>query len=168
MNKNMFLPYCVSGVLPKVKEHYGIGNAEAGALQTIFVSSYMIVAPIFGYLGDRWDYTIDWEYGLGDWENLVAAPFLKLSFQDRLRFLHETKCQWRQISFFSESKQSYLIHFRDIQTWRVDSSCAQILTIPGSRYYKAVYALFLQMCTKWAILCINGWFPTDMHIMKIY
>ena len=49
----MFLPYCVSGVLPKVKEHYGIGNAEAGALQTIFVSSYMIVAPIFGYLGDR-------------------------------------------------------------------------------------------------------------------
>ena len=40
--------------MPKVKEHHGIGNTEAGALKTNFVSSYMIVAPIFGYLGDRY------------------------------------------------------------------------------------------------------------------
>ena len=42
-----------SGVLGDVKTHYNIGDDQAGALQTIFVSSYMIVAPIFGYLGDR-------------------------------------------------------------------------------------------------------------------
>ena len=38
----------------QVQDAFQIGDAQAGALQTIFVGSYMLVAPVFGYLGDRY------------------------------------------------------------------------------------------------------------------
>lgn len=44
-----------SGVLTSVKSYYDLSNTEAGLLQTAFVISYMIMAPIFGYLGDRYN-----------------------------------------------------------------------------------------------------------------
>ena len=44
-----------SGILTDVKETYKINNAEAGLLQTAFVASFMIFAPLFGYLGDRYN-----------------------------------------------------------------------------------------------------------------
>ena len=43
----------------------------------------------------------------------------KLSFEDRLRFLHESNCKGQQLSsIFSEREQSQptFIHFRDIET----------------------------------------------------
>ena len=43
-----------SGILSQVQEYYKISDTEAGFLQTIFVISYMIFAPVFGYLGDRY------------------------------------------------------------------------------------------------------------------
>ena len=47
--------YCplVPGILRQVQDEYNIGDGEAGALQTAFVISYMLFAPLFGYLGDR-------------------------------------------------------------------------------------------------------------------
>jgi len=38
-----------------IKNFFGINNASAGLLQTVFIISYMVVAPIFGYLGDRFN-----------------------------------------------------------------------------------------------------------------
>ena len=52
-----------SGILRDVQEYYSIGDDQGGALQTIFVVSYMIVAPIFGYLGDR--YSRRWLMAVG-------------------------------------------------------------------------------------------------------
>jgi predicted MFS family arabinose efflux permease len=40
-----------SGVLEKIQTYFGIGNTEGGLLQTVFVCSYMALAPLFGYLG---------------------------------------------------------------------------------------------------------------------
>ena len=46
--------FTVASVLPKVKQFYGINTTESGLLQTVFIISYMIMAPVFGYLGDRY------------------------------------------------------------------------------------------------------------------
>lgn len=45
--------FTVAGVLPDIKSTYQINDAKAGLLQTGFVLTYMLMAPIFGYLGDR-------------------------------------------------------------------------------------------------------------------
>eukprot|EP00730_Choanoeca_flexa_P019077 TRINITY_DN9304_c0_g1_i1.p2 TRINITY_DN9304_c0_g1~~TRINITY_DN9304_c0_g1_i1.p2 ORF type:complete len:182 (+),score=12.15 TRINITY_DN9304_c0_g1_i1:277-822(+) len=53
--------YTVSGVLPELKDHTKSGfnkdlsDSQGGLLMTAFVVSYMIVSPIFGYLGDRYN-----------------------------------------------------------------------------------------------------------------
>uniref|UniRef100_L7LYG8 Putative spinster n=1 Tax=Rhipicephalus pulchellus TaxID=72859 RepID=L7LYG8_RHIPC len=46
--------YTVAGVLDQVIDHYHLKNSEGGLLQTVFVITYMITAPVFGYLGDRY------------------------------------------------------------------------------------------------------------------
>lgn len=40
-------------MLKDVQADFDIDKDDAGLLQTVFVISYMIFAPIFGYLGDR-------------------------------------------------------------------------------------------------------------------
>jgi len=44
----------IAGILEPVKEEFGANNAMMGLLQTAFIVSYMIFAPLFGYLGDRY------------------------------------------------------------------------------------------------------------------
>lgn len=44
----------ISGVLPDIQYEFNIGDSEGGLLQTTFVISYMVWAPVFGYLGDRY------------------------------------------------------------------------------------------------------------------
>ncbi|XP_013775801.1 protein spinster homolog 1-like isoform X2 [Limulus polyphemus] len=46
--------FTVAGVLTDILSYYKLDNSEAGLLQTVFIVSYMIMAPIFGYLGDRY------------------------------------------------------------------------------------------------------------------
>ena len=45
--------YIVAGVLPRIEESLHINHAQGGALQTVFIVVYMMVAPLGGYLGDR-------------------------------------------------------------------------------------------------------------------
>jgi len=45
--------YTIAGILSEVREGLDINNEQAGLLQTAFVASFMIFAPLFGYLGDR-------------------------------------------------------------------------------------------------------------------
>ncbi|KAK4300445.1 hypothetical protein Pmani_027355 [Petrolisthes manimaculis] len=44
----------VAGVLGDIEECFGITDGQAGLIQTAFVLVYIIMAPIFGYLGDRY------------------------------------------------------------------------------------------------------------------
>ncbi|KAI8436762.1 hypothetical protein MSG28_010230 [Choristoneura fumiferana] len=57
----------VSGVLGDVKKEFGIGDDKAGLLQTVFVVAYMVFAPIFGYLGDRYSRRTIMAFGVALW-----------------------------------------------------------------------------------------------------
>ena len=46
--------YSLAGVLRELQDYYKIGDSECGLLQTVFIASYMFLAPLFGYLGDRY------------------------------------------------------------------------------------------------------------------
>ena len=43
-----------AGILDDIKFEFNASNAMAGLLQTAFIISYMVFAPLFGYLGDRY------------------------------------------------------------------------------------------------------------------
>ncbi|XP_053219719.1 protein spinster homolog 1 isoform X1 [Podarcis raffonei] len=47
--------FTVAGVLPDIEAFFTIDDSKSGLLQTVFISSYMVLAPIFGYLGDRYN-----------------------------------------------------------------------------------------------------------------
>lgn len=46
--------FFTAGVLNDIKKDFDIGNDMSGLLQTAFILSYMMFAPLFGYLGDRY------------------------------------------------------------------------------------------------------------------
>ena len=49
-----FFLFAAAGILTDIQCDFNIGDTEGGLLQTAFIASYMICAPIFGYLGDRY------------------------------------------------------------------------------------------------------------------
>ncbi|XP_055916681.1 protein spinster isoform X1 [Eupeodes corollae] len=55
--------FTIAGVLTDIQSDFKIGDDDGGLLQTAFVLSYMICAPIFGYLGDR--YSRKWIMAVG-------------------------------------------------------------------------------------------------------
>ncbi|XP_026735032.1 protein spinster isoform X1 [Trichoplusia ni] len=59
--------FTLAGVLGDVKEEFKIGDDCAGFLQTVFVVAYMVFAPIFGYLGDRYSRRIIMAFGVALW-----------------------------------------------------------------------------------------------------
>ncbi|KAH8252731.1 hypothetical protein KR032_001498 [Drosophila birchii] len=59
--------FTIAGVLSDVTKDFNIGNDSAGLLQTVFVISYMVCAPIFGYLGDRYSRPWIMAIGVGLW-----------------------------------------------------------------------------------------------------
>ncbi|GFY43429.1 protein spinster homolog 1 [Trichonephila inaurata madagascariensis] len=65
--------YTLAGVLKDVKDYYGLDDKDAGLLQTSFIISYLIMAPVFGYLGDRYDRRYIMAFGILFWS---ATTFL--------------------------------------------------------------------------------------------
>ncbi|CAD6240894.1 GSCOCG00008983001-RA-CDS [Cotesia congregata] len=57
----------IAGVLPEIQEQFKIKNGSSGLLQTAFIVSYMIFAPLFGYLGDRYNRKIIMSIGVFIW-----------------------------------------------------------------------------------------------------
>ncbi|XP_065366601.1 protein spinster isoform X1 [Calliphora vicina] len=55
--------FTIAGVLEDIQVDFNIGDDDGGLLQTVFVLSYMVCAPIFGYLGDR--YSRRWIMAVG-------------------------------------------------------------------------------------------------------
>lgn len=45
--------FTVAAVLEDIIKEYHIDNSQAGLLQTSFIISYMLLSPLFGFLGDR-------------------------------------------------------------------------------------------------------------------
>ncbi|GAB0202406.1 protein spinster 1 [Grus japonensis] len=74
--------FTVASVLPDVEEFFGIGDGSSGLLQTVFISSYMVLAPVFGYLGDRHNRKRLLCLGIALWSAVTLAS----SFVPRERF----------------------------------------------------------------------------------
>ncbi|KAF7688669.1 protein spinster homolog 3 [Silurus meridionalis] len=47
--------YTIAGVLSSLQKYFDITDSTAGLLQTVFICSFMLLAPLFGYLGDRYN-----------------------------------------------------------------------------------------------------------------
>ncbi|XP_039484708.1 protein spinster isoform X2 [Drosophila santomea] len=70
--------FTIAGVLTDVRADFDIGNDSAGLLQTVFVISYMVCAPIFGYLGDRYSRPWIMAVGVGLWSTTtLLGSFMK-------------------------------------------------------------------------------------------
>lgn len=59
--------YTIAAVLDDVKHHFNVNDKAAGFLQTVFIISYMCFAPIFGYLGDRYNRPLLMTFGVFLW-----------------------------------------------------------------------------------------------------
>jgi MFS family permease len=72
--------FCFSGILKNVQDDFKIGNDLGGLLQTAFVLSYMIFAPLFGYLGDRYSRKLIMAFGVLLWSlTTLFGSFMHVS-----------------------------------------------------------------------------------------
>lgn len=68
--------FTVSSVLTQIQTYYDIHKTKAGLLQTVFVCAYMVFAPIFGYLGDRFPRKYVMAIGISIWSATTFAGSL--------------------------------------------------------------------------------------------
>ncbi|XP_068435358.1 protein spinster homolog 1 [Clinocottus analis] len=65
--------FTVAGVLPDIEHYFGIDDEKSGLLQTVFICSYMFLAPVFGYLGDRYNRKYIMSFGITFWSLVTLA-----------------------------------------------------------------------------------------------
>ncbi|XP_028839040.1 sphingosine-1-phosphate transporter SPNS2 [Denticeps clupeoides] len=65
--------YTVAGVLLDIQQHFKVSDSGAGLLQTVFICSFMLAAPIFGYLGDRFNRKIILSCGIFLWSAVTLS-----------------------------------------------------------------------------------------------
>lgn len=65
--------YTVAGVLLDIQQHFGVSDSGAGLLQTVFICSFMVAAPIFGYLGDRFNRKVILGCGIFFWSAVTLS-----------------------------------------------------------------------------------------------
>ncbi|KFO91878.1 Protein spinster 3, partial [Buceros rhinoceros silvestris] len=65
--------FIVPGILLDIQEYFELSDGEAGLLQTVFVLCYMLAAPIFGYLGDRYNRKIILGAGIFFWSGVTLG-----------------------------------------------------------------------------------------------
>ncbi|XP_061596141.1 sphingosine-1-phosphate transporter SPNS2 isoform X2 [Cololabis saira] len=59
--------YTVTGVMLDIQRYYKVSDSQIGLLQTVFICSFMVAAPIFGYLGDRFKRKVILSGGIFFW-----------------------------------------------------------------------------------------------------
>ena len=65
--------YTIAGVLDDIREYYDLSNSMQGLLQTMFIVGYMLFAPLFGYLGDRYSRKLLMCIGILFWSLISLA-----------------------------------------------------------------------------------------------
>jgi MFS family permease len=77
----VIIVYFFSGILKNVQDDFNVGNDLGGLLQTAFVLSYMIFAPLFGYLGDRYSRRFIMAFGVLLWSlTTLIGSYMHVSF----------------------------------------------------------------------------------------
>uniref|UniRef100_UPI00398F072F protein spinster homolog 3-like isoform X2 n=1 Tax=Pristiophorus japonicus TaxID=55135 RepID=UPI00398F072F len=73
--------FIIAGVLENIQNYFKINDSSAGLLQTVFICSYMVLAPLFGYLGDRYNRKILMCIGIIMWCGVtLAGSFVTQSY----------------------------------------------------------------------------------------
>ncbi|XP_068187238.1 protein spinster homolog 3 [Antennarius striatus] len=65
--------FTIAGVLLDIQKFFGISDSTAALLQTVFLCSFLLLAPLFGYLGDRFNRKYIMLVGLSVWIATAAA-----------------------------------------------------------------------------------------------
>uniref|UniRef100_A0A8C5EEM0 Protein spinster homolog 1 n=1 Tax=Gouania willdenowi TaxID=441366 RepID=A0A8C5EEM0_GOUWI len=65
--------FTVAGVLSEIEDYFGIDDGKSGLLQTVFICSYMFLAPFFGYLGDRYNRKLIMIGGITFWSVVTLS-----------------------------------------------------------------------------------------------
>ncbi|XP_036789255.1 protein spinster homolog 2 isoform X4 [Oncorhynchus mykiss] len=60
-------------VLLDIQRHFNVSDSGVGLLQTVFICSFMVAAPIFGYLGDRFNRKIILSCGIFFWSAVTLS-----------------------------------------------------------------------------------------------
>ncbi|XP_060911862.1 protein spinster homolog 3 isoform X2 [Labrus mixtus] len=68
--------YTIAGVLLNLQKFFDISDSTAALLQTVFICSFLLLAPLFGYLGDRYNRKYLMIGGLSVWLVTAAASSL--------------------------------------------------------------------------------------------
>ncbi|XP_025066384.1 protein spinster homolog 3 isoform X2 [Alligator sinensis] len=68
-------------ILLDIQTYFGIHDSKAGFLQTVFLLCYMLSAPFFGYLGDRYNRKIILGAGIFLWSGVtLGSSFITESY----------------------------------------------------------------------------------------
>ncbi|KAM3868904.1 sphingosine-1-phosphate transporter SPNS2 [Diretmus argenteus] len=65
--------YTVAGVVLDIQRHFKVSDSGVGLLQTVFICSFMVAAPIFGYLGDRFNRKVILSCGIFFWSIVTLS-----------------------------------------------------------------------------------------------
>ncbi|KAM6969812.1 sphingosine-1-phosphate transporter SPNS2 [Aplochiton taeniatus] len=65
--------YTVAGVILDIQRNFDVSDSGAGLLQTVFICSFMVAAPIFGYLGDRFNRKVILSCGIFFWSVITLC-----------------------------------------------------------------------------------------------
>ncbi|XP_038565266.1 protein spinster homolog 3 isoform X2 [Micropterus salmoides] len=68
--------YTIAGVLTDIQTFFDISDSTAALLQTVFICSFLLMAPLFGYLGDRYNRKYIMIGGLCVWLVTAASSSL--------------------------------------------------------------------------------------------
>ncbi|XP_013885708.1 sphingosine-1-phosphate transporter SPNS2 [Austrofundulus limnaeus] len=73
--------YTVMGVLTDIQLDFKVTDSAAGLLQTVFICSFMLAAPIFGFLGDRFSRKVILSCGIFFWSIVtVLSSFISTEY----------------------------------------------------------------------------------------
>ncbi|KAG5844354.1 hypothetical protein ANANG_G00161620 [Anguilla anguilla] len=73
--------YTIAGILLNIQQYFRINDSTAGLLQTVFICSFMLLAPVFGYLGDRYNRKLIMVGGLSVWiVTTLGSSFITESY----------------------------------------------------------------------------------------
>ncbi len=97
--------FTIAGVLKETQEYFQIDNTSSGLMQTIFICSYMLVAPLFGYLGDRYQRKWIIIIGLTFWSSITfISSFIRHDVSNLNNYFNK-------IRLLSLSKKYFLRNF---------------------------------------------------------
>uniref|UniRef100_A0A8C8BD43 Sphingolipid transporter 3 (putative) n=1 Tax=Otus sunia TaxID=257818 RepID=A0A8C8BD43_9STRI len=73
--------FIVPGILLDIQKYFKLSDGDTGLLQTVFILCYMLAAPIFGYLGDRYNRKIILGAGIFFWSGVtLGSSFISESY----------------------------------------------------------------------------------------